>query len=584
MRAHGSGWESWRRAWTERGSRQRNEHSFHAPSRLWPWALTRRADSLHPLWSGLLLSATLLAMGCASLPPPSVRGMNLAHTPRVAEAPALADEASDEIQRPSPSSVSAPEERERRHRRREPREGMARVAGAIGGDSPRGDVQGDVWEKLLRDAGLDGADARPLPDGPLTPTHAARLLKLLLHKPVTLGTFPARMAVGSLLRGVLESGEVSRDELLRRVERFSRVAVLRPDGYLAWVRTGRTQQKVAPVHWRDGAFRAGLFELGRFYVSNGSVFRLADARLEPVSGSVFVEVYDDADYLGRSLDGAEAAFLKLALSLGQFFTRPLDSLAALKDLPAGVAALVASSPEYFERFRYMTRGEQVQAVAELATNLLVTVGTATATTRTVTGTLAGAEATVPALSLSAQGALTIERIAVPVGRAAAVLGGSPGAAIILHRANSGDGKASPSGGREPGQWGPSEEQGASSRSRAYQEQISGRSYDEAYWVGGVGRKRGGTKFDGYKDGVLLEAKGPGYAEFFDDRYAPKQWFDLSGKADELIDQARRQSKKVEGLGIPIEWHVAEKHAAEAIQKLLAQAKVTGIEVLHTPAR
>jgi hypothetical protein len=57
----------------------------------------------------------------------------------------------------------------------------------------------------------------------------------------------------------------------------------------------------------------------------------------------------------------------------------------------------------------MTRGEQVQAVAELATNLLVTTGTATATNRTVTGALAGAEATVPVLSLSAQGTLAIER-------------------------------------------------------------------------------------------------------------------------------------------------------------------------------
>ncbi|AKQ70556.1 hypothetical protein A176_007468 [Myxococcus hansupus] len=29
-----------------------------------------------------------------------------------------------------------------------------------------------------------------------------------------------------------------------------------------------------------------------------------------------------------------------------------------------MAALIASSPEYFERFRHMTRGEQIQAVAE----------------------------------------------------------------------------------------------------------------------------------------------------------------------------------------------------------------------------
>ncbi|WP_305849538.1 Tox-REase-5 domain-containing protein [Pyxidicoccus parkwayensis] len=461
--------------------------------------------------------------------------------------------------------------------------GPQRVARAVGDGIAGSSAQGDAWEMLLTDAGLEATDARPLPGSPLTPMHAARLLERLLRKPVTLGTFPARMAVGFMLREVLQGGTVSHRDLLRRAERFARVAVLRPDGYLAWVRTGGTQQKAASVEWRDGAFRAGLFELGRFYVSNGSVFRLANERLEPVDGPVFVEVYDDADYLGRSLDGAEAAFLKLALALGQFFTRPLDSIAALKHLPAGVAALIASSPEYFERFRYMTRGEQVRAVAELATSLLVTTGTASATTRTVTGALAGAEATVPALSLSAQGALSLERVAVPVGRMASVLGGGPGAAIILQRANSAAGAASPSGGREPGQWGPSEEKGAPARARAYQEQISGRSYDEAYWVGGVGRKSGGTKFDGYKNGVLLEAKGPGYAEFFDENFAPKDWFKHSDGAKDLIDQAARQSKKVEGLGIPIEWHVAEKHAAEAIERLLRSNNVLEIKVIHTPA-
>jgi hypothetical protein len=447
-----------------------------------------------------------------------------------------------------------------------------------------GTAQVDAWEQLLTDAGLGARDERPLPGGALTPPQAARLMGVLLRKPVTLGTFPARMAVGHLLREVLSRGEVSREALLRRVERFSRVAVLRPDGCLAWVRTGRTQQRVGPVEWKDGSFRAGLFELGRFYVSTGSVFRLADERLEPADGPVFTEVYDDADYLSRSLDGAEAAVVKLALALGQLLTRPLDSLAALRNLPAGVAALIASSPEYFERLRYMTRGEQVQAVAELATNLLVATGTATATTRTMTGTLAGAEATVPVLSLSAQGVLAVERVAVPVGRAAAVLGGGPGAAIVLHRANAAGGQAAPSGGQGPGQWGPSGEKGASPRAQAYQEQISGHPYGEAYWVGGVGRKNGGTSFDGFKDGVLLEAKGPGYAEFFEGNLAPKSWYRDSGKARKLVEQAERQLDIARSTGIPLEWHVAERHAADAMRKLLKDNDVDESIIIHTAAR
>ncbi|WP_323390255.1 hypothetical protein [Myxococcus qinghaiensis] len=286
----------------------------------------------------------------------------------------------------------------------------------------------------------------------LTPTHSARLLKALSVKDVTLGQFPARVAVGFMLREVLDAGEVSRAELVRRVGRFTQLAVLRPDGCLAWVRSGQTQQRVGAVEWKDGAFRAGEFELGVFYSGKGGVFRQLNARLEETGGGAFADVHDDADYLSRTLDGAEEAFVGLALAVGQFFaTSPSDNLAALRQMPAAVAALLASSPEYLERFQYMTRGEQVQAVSKLVTNLIATWGTASAATRTLTGaTLATAE--VPVLSLSAQGALVMGRVAVPVGRAAAVLRGGPGAAIILQRVGGGGGSAStpstgPSGGK-----------------------------------------------------------------------------------------------------------------------------------------
>ncbi|RKH24077.1 hypothetical protein D7Y13_26555 [Corallococcus praedator] len=534
----------------------------------------------------LLLCIAMAVTGCAGLTPASNQGRSLSYTPREANGPASAPpgDASSQVSAAPPRFVTGSEKPVRLHRRKGAREVATGANPVRTTGVPRGSPQADVWEKLLTAAGLEERDARPIPGGALTPTQATRLLSVFLGKPVTLGTFPARMAVGHVLREVLEQGEVSRDTLLRRVERFRRVAVLRPDGHLAWVWTGRTQQKAGALKWKDGTFRAGPFELGRFYVSNGFVIELADEQLEPVHGPVFVEVYDDADLISRTLDGAEAAVVKLALALGQFLTAPRDSIAALKDLPAGVVALLASSPEYFERFRYMTRGEQVQAVAELTTSLLVTKGTATSATRTVTGALAGAEATVPVLSLSAQGALTLERIAVPVGRAASVLGGGPGAAIVLQRANTATGQSSPAGGRGPGQWAPSEERGAPPRARAYQEQISGCSSDDAYWVGGVGRKSGGVKFDGFTDGVLLEAKGPGYAEFFEGNLAPKNWFKSSGKAQDIVDQGRRQRDIARGTGSRIEWHVAEKHAADAIRKLLKGNDITEIAVIHTPAR
>nr|AHE14556.1 hypothetical protein asmbl_4 [uncultured bacterium] len=337
---------------------------------------------------------------------------------------------------------------------------------------------------------------------------------------------------------------------------------------------------MGPVEWRDGALVAGPFELGRFYSGRSGVFRLLDAQLREADGRVLADVHDDGDVLSRALDGAEEAFVGLAVAVGQLLTTPPgDTLAALGRLPSGLAALVASSPEYLERFGSMTRGEQIQEVSRLLTNLIATWGAAAGTTRTLTGALAGAEATVPALSLTAQGALVLERVAVPVGRAAAVLGGGPGAAIILQRAGTATQGAAPSGG--PGKWGPARES-MKPRARRYQEQITGHPADEAYWVGGMSTKEGGVKFDGFKDGVLLEAKGPGYAKFFEG-LRPKEWFRHSG-AKGLIEQADRQLKKVKGTGLRIEWHVAEADAAAAFRELLQNANLEEIGVIHTPAQ
>jgi hypothetical protein len=99
-------------------------------------------------------------------------------------------------------------------------------------------------------------------------------------------------------------------------------------------------------------------------------------------------------------------------------------------------------------------------------------------------------------------------------------------------------------------------------------------------VGGKDLKSGGVRLDGFKDGTLLEAKGPGYANKFTDGLKPKPWFAPSG-AKQLLKQARRQLDVA--LGVPIRWHVAEKKAADAIRELLKGRDVQGIEVVYTPA-
>ncbi|WP_371746329.1 Tox-REase-5 domain-containing protein [Myxococcus sp. CA040A] len=119
----------------------------------------------------------------------------------------------------------------------------------------------------------------------------------------------------------------------------------------------------------------------------------------------------------------------------------------------------------------------------------------------------------------------------------------------------------------------------SPRARRYQEQITGHTADEAYWLGGVSQGSGGVKFDGFEKSVLLEAKGPGYANTFLDNLKPKVWFEKSG-AKALADQARRQLAAARGA--PIRWHIAEEKTAEAIRKLFDANDVEGIEVIFTP--
>ena len=395
---------------------------------------------------GLLLVAALLTTGCATQTPFSSHGGVLRAGPHAVPAPVRPNTGGALGEAPPPSITTA-EEAERLTRRRPMRlpSGTA-VYVATPNDMAvlaveTGMLEVDAFERLLVLAGLGGVDVLPPRVNPFTLEEAERLMALLVQTPVTLGNFPPRMAVGHLLREVLEGGEVSRAELLRRVARFQGVAVLRPDGYLAWVRNGRTQQRVAEVEWKDGAFRAHSFELGRFYGSRGNVFRLLDSQFRELTEGAYTEVYDDADVISRTLDGAEEAFVELYHALGHFFTYPTDSILALRHLPAGVAALIASSPAYWERFRYMTAGEQMKVVAKLSTSLLIVRGSANGVTHTLTRVMGGAEATVPVLKLSAQGAMVIQRVAVPMGEVATAVGHGVGGVYVLSTGAGGSGQA-----------------------------------------------------------------------------------------------------------------------------------------------
>ena len=103
-------------------------------------------------------------------------------------------------------------------------------------------------------------------------------------------------------------------------------------------------------------------------------------------------------------------------------------------------------------------------------------------------------------------------------------------------------------------------------SRKYQKQITGR--EGMVWM------QNGVKFDGMKDGVLLDAKGK-YAQFIDKNTGEfYDWF--SGK-ESLIAEAKRQILASEGS--KIQWYFAEKESLNVVQDLFMDKGIMGIELI-----
>ncbi|WP_234021048.1 Tox-REase-5 domain-containing protein [Streptomyces sp. Tu 6176] len=115
---------------------------------------------------------------------------------------------------------------------------------------------------------------------------------------------------------------------------------------------------------------------------------------------------------------------------------------------------------------------------------------------------------------------------------------------------------------------------------AYEEQITGIPVGFGYVIHGTPNARGFVKFDGYKDGVLVDAKGENYA------WAVKNGIfrpDFKG-AQSMVDQANRQLAVVKAVGAKtaITRHVAEEETSVAIRNLFADNGISGIQVTHTP--
>jgi hypothetical protein len=91
-------------------------------------------------------------------------------------------------------------------------------------------------------------------------------------------------------------------------------------------------------------------------------------------------------------------------------------------------------------------------------------------------------------------------------------------------------------------------------------------------------KRDGEEvdFDGFDQGVLLEVKATGYAQWINQKLDFLNIFEGRSK---LLDQARRQFKAAKGT--PVRWIVAEEKLAGALRKTFEGAGLP-IEVVHIP--
>jgi hypothetical protein len=109
----------------------------------------------------------------------------------------------------------------------------------------------------------------------------------------------------------------------------------------------------------------------------------------------------------------------------------------------------------------------------------------------------------------------------------------------------------------------------SKEARAYQARVTGAEEGTAYTVNGV-------KFDGYVDGILVDAKSC-YKQFIGPDGKFHSWF---RGADGFVKQAKDQLEAAKGT--PIQWRFAEKQAADTVREFLQSKDVFGIEVVHVP--
>jgi hypothetical protein len=274
---------------------------------------------------------------------------------------------------------------------------------------------------------------------------------------------------------------------------------------------------------------AALLTLGAgAYLGWDTVWRLIDGWLvlmkEVDRATTFDELYTAGEKFGEVMgEKAARAFVMLAT-------------AAMGNSAAGMAAKMPTLPG----------ARQATVVAEAQMNLRYS---------------PQALAQVESVALSAQGVTIVL---------------APNAVAMAARDSSGgkaDAQAAPPNSSGPGQWVQADEY-MPEQARRYQAQVTGAPEGYVYRVK-LGNKD--VKFDGFDQGVLIETKSTGYAQWIDNNF---NFLKIFQGREQMLDQAQRQFRAARGT--PIRWIVAEEKLAGALRKLFKANGLGDIEVVHIP--
>ncbi len=124
----------------------------------------------------------------------------------------------------------------------------------------------------------------------------------------------------------------------------------------------------------------------------------------------------------------------------------------------------------------------------------------------------------------------------------------------------------------PGQW-IQKTESMSDDAQLFQFEITGAPEGWVYRVRTGPGPKDFVDFDGFKNGVLLEVKGPGYKALLEKMYG-QDWF---RGARDMLAQAKRQLNASNGT--PIEWHFAEPEVAKLARHMLQEKNLDRIKVI-----